>query len=168
MRGVAWTIGAGAVALAMACQQAEPESGQDTDPGLEGIDQEPVDAQVRTGTLPAPEDARLYFIEPQDGDTVRSPVQVRFGLQGMGVAPAGVDVPETGHHHLLVNEPEVDMDAPLPDPEGVIFHFGGGQTEAEIELEPGEHTLQAVLGDWKHQPHDPPVTSERITIVVEN
>lgn len=118
---------------------------------------------------PAPEGAGVYFISPDDGDTVSSPVTVRFGMRGAGVAPAGIDQDGTGHHHLLVDVPEADlppMTQPLPNNDHVI-HFGGGQTQTEIELEPGRHTLQLILGDFLHIPHDPPVMSDRITIVVE-
>lgn len=116
----------------------------------------------------APDDAKVYFVSPQDGEEVSSPVRVRFGLSGMGVAPAGVQMPETGHHHLLINVGEDDMppmDMPLPDDER-HRHFGTGLTEAVLELEPGTHTLQLVLGDHLHIPHDPPVVSERITVTV--
>ena len=114
----------------------------------------------------APEEARVYFITPNHGESVTSPVTVRFGLEGMGVAPAGIDQDRTGHHHLLVDVGESDMpamDRPLPTSDQVV-HFGGGQTEASIELEPGEHTLQLLLGDHRHVPHDPAVMSEKITI----
>lgn len=117
----------------------------------------------------APEGARVYFITPNHGEAVTSPVTIRFGLQGMGVAPAGIDQEKTGHHHLLIDVDEESvpaMDMPLPTTDQVV-HFGGGQTEVEIELEPGEHTLQLLLGDHRHVPHDPAVMSEKITITVE-
>ena len=115
---------------------------------------------------PAPEGARLYFISPADGATVASPVTVRFGLTGMGVAPAGVDQPATGHHHLIVDAELPPLDRPLPADANHI-HFGKGQTETRLELPPGRHTLQLLLGDYTHTPHDPPVVSERIAITVE-
>ena len=118
---------------------------------------------------PAPEGAEVYFISPDHGDTVSSPVTVHFGLRNAGIAPAGVDRDGTGHHHLLVDVPDDDMPPltrPLPSSERVI-HFGGGQSQTEIELEPGEHTLQLVFADSLHIPHDPPVMSDRITIMVE-
>ena len=115
---------------------------------------------------PAPEGAAVYFISPADGAVVSSPVTVRFGLRGMGVAPAGLEHPHTGHHHLLLGTPEVDMGMPLPKTEQ-IRHFGGGQTEASLELAPGAHTLQLLLGDYLHIPHDPPVASATITVTVE-
>lgn len=115
---------------------------------------------------PAPSDARVYLISPSDGDTVESPVLVRFGLSGMGVAPAGVDRNETGHHHLLIDTDVPDLDRPVPA-DDQHRHFGLGQTEVSLELPPGEHTLQLLLGDYLHRPHDPPVLSERITITVK-
>ncbi len=117
----------------------------------------------------APEGASVYFIAPQDGDTVSSPVTIRFGLEGMGVAPASIDFEDTGHHHLLINVDEEKMPAlnrPLPTTDQIV-HFNGGQTEAQIELEPGEHRLQLMLGDYRHIPHDPEIASEIITITVE-
>jgi len=117
------------------------------------------------GPLAAGE-AEVYFISPQNGDTITGPVTVRFGLTGMGVAPAGTDRAGTGHHHLLVDVAELpDVELPIPADEQHI-HFGGGQTETVLKLEPGEHSLQLLLGDWLHTPHDPPVTSEKITITV--
>jgi hypothetical protein len=115
---------------------------------------------------PAPAGAELYFLTPEDGASVSSPFTVRFGLRGMGVAPAGVTHPDTGHHHLLVNVDQLPPDdMPLPTTDQVL-HFGMGQTETVLELPPGEHTLQLVLGDALHIPHDPPVRSQRITITV--
>lgn len=126
------------------------------------------------GDTPAPEGASVYFVNVEDGATVSSPVKVIFGLSGMGVAPAGTEKENTGHHHVLVDRPPFGEG---PDDEEMsengLFsddnhrHFGGGQTEMSLELEPGEHTLQLVLGDQNHVPHDPPVTSEQITITVE-
>ncbi len=115
---------------------------------------------------PAPEDAEVYFIAPTDGATLKSPVTVRFGMRGMGVAPAGVEMHKTGHHHLLLNTPLPPMDQGIPSDERHI-HFGGGQTEVRLELPPGRHELQLLVGDHLHIPHEPPVMSERITITVE-
>ncbi|MCK7612507.1 DUF4399 domain-containing protein [Roseibium sediminicola] len=121
------------------------------------------------GETPAPDGAKLYFINLKDGDTVKSPVLIQFGLAGMGVAPAGVDDKEnTGHHHLIIDEAieGEELDEPIPADDH-HKHFGGGQTETSIELTPGIHTLQLVLGDWTHIPHNPPVMSEKITVTVE-
>ena len=113
------------------------------------------------------EDVTLYLITPHHGEVIDGPVLVRFGLRGMGVAPAGVDHPNTGHHHLLINLPleDVDMNAPLPFVDETR-HLGGGQTELVLDLEPGTYTLQALFGDYRHIPFDPPVVSEVITIHV--
>jgi hypothetical protein len=116
---------------------------------------------------PAPEGARVYFITPQDGDVIEGKVTVRFGLKGMGVAPAGVQYRGAGHHHLLINVDELPpMNEPIPDDEN-HRHFGGGQTETTLDLPPGEHSLQLLVGDHLHVPHDPPVKSDRITITVK-
>lgn len=118
---------------------------------------------VRT---PAPPGAEVYFISPEDGATVTGPVVVRFGLRGMGVAPAGIVLAKTGHHHLLVDAKSLPpLDQPIPT-DDAHRHFGGGQTEAVLELAPGEHTLQLLLGDALHVPHDPPIASKPITITV--
>ena len=115
----------------------------------------------------APEDASAYFITPQDGETVSSPVTVRFGLKGMGVAPSGVNRDNTGHHHLLVNVDSMPpMDEPIPS-DDQHRHFGGGQTQTTLALQPGDHELTLLLGDETHTPHNPPVKSETITITVE-
>lgn len=115
---------------------------------------------------PSPEGAKVYVISPKDGATVTSPFTVRFGLKGMGVAPAGTEVANTGHHHLLIDVKELpDFNRPIPSDEH-HRHFGGGQTEVDLDLPAGQHTLQLILGDRFHVPHDPPVVSKRITITV--
>ena len=113
----------------------------------------------------SPEGARAYIISPADGDTVESPVRVLFGLTGAGVAPAGVLRDGAGHHHLLIDTDLPNLDLPVPADDN-HRHFGGGQTEVEIELAPGTHTLQLLLGDEIHLPHDPPIMSDVITIEV--
>lgn len=109
---------------------------------------------------------QLYFINLKSGDTLVNPVRVQFGLRGMGVAPAGIEKAGTGHHHLLVDVNELDINAPLAATDN-IRHFGLGQTETAIELKPGTHTLQLLLADQNHIPHHPAVISERITITVK-
>ena len=115
---------------------------------------------------PAPAGVKLYLISPQDGAIVASPVLVRFGLTGMGVAPAGVAFDATGHHHLIVDAPLPPVDQPIPN-DAKHLHFGKGQTETSLALPPGPHTLQLLLGDLNHVPHDPPVASEPIRITVK-
>jgi hypothetical protein len=124
-------------------------------------------AQAQMARSPAPDGADLYFITPQDGEEVPPTFTVRFGLSGMGVAPAGIDQANTGHHHLIIDVPDDDipLDVPLPASEAFV-HFGGGQTEAQVTLPPGTHTLKLVLGNFLHIPHDPAVMSDTITITV--
>jgi hypothetical protein len=120
-------------------------------------------AQERT---PSPAGAEAYIISPKDGAKVTGPVTVRFGLKGMGIAPAGVKFDNTGHHHLLIDaDAPADLNAPLPVSEKIV-HFGKGQTETTVTLPPGKHTLQLLLGDQSHIPHNPPVISKKITITV--
>ena len=126
----------------------------------------PLAAAAEPDVTPSPQGAKAYFIEPKDGAEVRGPVKVLFGLTGMGIAPAGKQHDNTGHHHLLIDGPAFEPGKPLPATDQVR-HFGNGQTEATIVLPPGKHTLQLLLGDWKHQPHQPPVMSETITITVK-
>ncbi len=116
----------------------------------------------------SPANARVYFISPQAGQTVQKKLTVRFGLVGMGVAPAGVNQKNTGHHHLLIDSAieSIDLTTILPATEK-IRHFGGGQTEIDLELSPGTHTLQLLLGNYVHIPHDEPVVSQKITIQVQ-
>lgn len=115
---------------------------------------------------PSPQGAELYFISPTDGATVTSPVTIRFGLKGMGVAPAGIQLPNTGHHHLIVDAELPPLDKPIPADDKHI-HFGLGQTETTVTLPPGRHTLQLILGDHLHIPHNPPVISQKIAITVK-
>lgn len=117
--------------------------------------------------LPAPKDVLLYIISPDDGATIKGPFWCRFGLRNMGVTHAGDDFPNSGHHHLFI-----DVDEPLSPNEPIPqdkkhLHFGAGQTEALIELPPGKHTLQLVLGDGRHLPFNPPVVSKKITITIK-
>jgi hypothetical protein len=121
-------------------------------------------AQERT---PSPAGAEVYIISPKDGATVSNPVHVVFGLKGMGVAPAGVKFENTGHHHLLIDtDAPTDGTQPLPTNDNVR-HFGKGQTETTVELKPGKHTLQLLLGDQNHTPLNPSVISKKITITVK-
>jgi hypothetical protein len=116
---------------------------------------------------PSPAGAEVYIVSPKDGAKVKGPVTVIFGLKGMGIAPAGIKFDNTGHHHLLVDaDPPADLSKPLAADEHNI-HFGKGQTETTLTLPPGKHTLQLVLADSLHTPHDPAVISKRVTIIVE-
>lgn len=114
----------------------------------------------------APANAKVYIVQPKNGAVVTSPVTIKFGIKNMMVMQAGVQHPNSGHHHLLVDLAELpDLTNPIPADENHI-HFGKGQTETTLELPPGEHTLQLLLGDHYHRPHDKPVVSEKITITV--
>ena len=126
------------------------------------------------GDTPSKPGTKVYFVNLKDGATVSGPVKVIFGLSGMGVAPAGIEKEGTGHHHLFINRPELgkgpdgkdELEANIPADDN-HKHYGGGQTEATLDLKPGKHTLQLVLGDQNHIPHNPPVVSEVITITVK-
>jgi hypothetical protein len=114
----------------------------------------------------SPKDAKVYIISPKDGATVKSPFKVQFGLTGMGVAPAGVEHENTGHHHLIIDAPLPPLDQPIPK-DAQHVHFGNGQTETKVTLPPGKHTLQLLLADYQHVPHNPPVYSKQITVTVK-
>ena len=117
---------------------------------------------------PSAPGATVFFVGLKDGDTVKSPFTVHFGISGMTLAPAGTETPNSGHHHLLIDT-TLEGDAltqPIPADEHHL-HFGKAQTEATVTLPPGKHTLQLVLGDWSHVPHEPPVMSKPITVTVE-
>ena len=127
----------------------------------------PVIALADSMMSDAPANAEVYFVHPNDGATVEGTFKVVFGLRNMGVAPAGVDKAGTGHHHLLIDTGvPSDLSKSLPATDQ-IRHFGGGQTETEITLPPGKHTLQLLLGNYAHVPHHKPVVSDQITITVK-
>lgn len=114
----------------------------------------------------APNDAKAYIVEPADGAILPETFTVKFGLSGMDLAPAGVKQKNAGHHHLLIDRPEFDLGTSLPST-AQIRHFGKAQTETQLTLPPGKHTLQLVLGNYAHVPHDNPVISEPIQVIVE-
>jgi len=129
-------------------------------------DPAPAAAPAASTRTPSPKGARVYIVTPEDGAIVHTPVHIVFGLSGMGVAPAGVEHADTGHHHLLVDASLPPLTGPIPKDDHHL-HFGNGQTETDLPLAPGKHTLQLLLGDYLHVPHDPPVFSAQITITVE-
>jgi hypothetical protein len=157
-----------ACGILAACGQPEPPAAPAAPPPAAAPPASPAAAPPAALTRkPAPAGAVAYIIEPADGARVTNPVRVVFGLKGIGVAPAGVDRNDAGHHHLLVDAPlPSDLGLPLPNDEQ-HRHFGGGQTEVELTLTPGRHTLQMVLGDHLHIPHDPPIASSVVTIEVQ-
>jgi Domain of unknown function (DUF4399) len=123
-------------------------------------------APAFAGPTPAPDNAYIYLISPRDGRRVKGPFWCRFGLRNMGVAPAGMKKPDTGHHHLFVDvDDPLDPNVPIPQDKHHL-HFGAGQTEALIDLPPGHHKLQLVLGDAEHLPFNPPVVSKPVHITV--
>ena len=147
------------VALVAACGQETPDQA-----AVEAAPQEPSAGTLpRTASVPG---ARVFFISPGNGETVTNPVEVVFGIEGMTVVAAGDDTPQSGHHHLLIDTGLPEMGQPIPS-DAQHVHFGDGRTETEITLEPGEHTLQMLLGDHLHIPHDPPVISSKIIIQVK-
>ena len=121
---------------------------------------------VTAAQTPAPQGASVYIISPANGESVTSPFKVRFGLTGMGVAPAGVDITKTGHHHLLIDTTPMLHD-PIPK-DSHHLHFGNGETETTLTLPPGKHTLQLLLGDKNHVPFKPAIVSREIIIYVTN
>jgi hypothetical protein len=142
--------------------------------GYRGMLASAVLALAATGVVaqtksPWPANAKVFFIEPQNGATVSSPVKVKMGATGVEVVPAGTEKPNSGHHHILINTDPPKGEAatfglPMDDKNR---HFGKGQTETELTLPPGKHTLQLVFGDAGHVPYDPPLASEKITITVK-
>jgi len=164
-RGIMSIVLATALAFLTACGQQDAAPEVAATPPAEA--QQPVAEQPAAMPRSASaESARLFFITPADGETVSSPVAVEFGLEGMAVVAAGVNEAHTGHHHILVDTGLPDLGLPIPADENHI-HFGDASTSTELTLEPGEHTLQLLLGDHLHIPHDPPVMSATITITVE-
>jgi hypothetical protein len=125
-----------------------------------------VASNVAAQQKPSPPGARVYILWPPDGQVIPGgKFWLRMGLVGAGVAPAGIDKPNTGHHHLLINTDPPPMDREIPNDRNHL-HFGGGLTEVRLELPPGRHTLQLLLGDSEHVPHDPPLLSNKITVIV--
>lgn len=146
--------------LSAACDQqdAEPVAAEETDVTT--------NAPTLPPRTPSPAGAAVFFITPGDGDTVPNPIRIEFGIDGMTVVAAGVDEQHSGHHHLLVDTDLPDMGLPVPADANHI-HFGDASTSTELTLAAGEHTLQLLLADHAHIPHNPPVMSVRITITVE-
>lgn len=154
-----------ACAVLAACGQQPPPT--PTTPPAPAAAPAPSAAPATFTRKPAPAGAMAYIIEPADGAIVTNPVHVVFGLKGIGVAPAGTDRPDAGHHHLLIDTGlPADLGVPIPNDDR-HKHFGGGQTETTLTLTPGKHTLQLLLGDHLHVPFDPPIASSVVTIEVQ-
>lgn len=157
-----------ACAVLASCGQAPAPSAPPATPPAASAPSAPAAAPPAGFTRkPAPPGAMAYIIEPADGATVINPVRVVFGLKGIGVAPAGTDRPDAGHHHLLIDTGlPADLGVPIAN-DDTHKHFGGGQTETTLTLTPGKHTLQLLLGDHLHVPFDPPIASSVVTIEVQ-
>ena len=152
--------------LALLCSCGAPAPDEDAAQGAEAAPEETAAPEVQLPPRkPSPEGARVWFVSPADGAVLSSPFTVEFGLDGMELLPAGEVGEHTGHHHLLVNTGLPRMDLPIITDDNHM-HFGLAQTSVELSLEPGVHTLQLLLGDDLHIPHEPPVMSEVITIEV--
>ena len=133
---------------------------------LAACNQEQASTPATLARTASPEGASVFFITPVDGDTVSSPVNIDFGIDGMDVVAAGTDQAHSGHHHLLVDTGLPDLGMPIPA-DAAHIHFGDASTSTELDLDPGDHTLQLLLGDYRHVPHDPPLISQQIAITVE-
>ena len=155
-------------AMIVGCGQdsAEPASGPNPAAEQHAAHEAEAPAAAALPRTASPEGARVFFITPSDGATVSNPVQIEFGIEGMSVVKAGDATPASGHHHLIIDAELPDLGMPIPANDNYI-HFGYGSTATEITLEPGQHTLQMLLGDHLHIPHDPPLKSDRITVYVE-
>ncbi len=154
----------GMISILAACG---PNAGEESPQAVaEQAKEEPATDTMALPRTESPEGASVFFISPADGDTVSNPVHVEFGLQGMAVIKAGVEQPESGHHHLIIDAQLPDLALPIPLDDN-YRHFGDASIATEVTLAPGEHTLRLLLGDYLHIPHDPPVMSDTITIVVE-
>lgn len=160
LRRLTVLAGTAAIALMAASAFGQPAP----NPGMPAHDQAMPDSDFKR--TPAPADAYVYIGWPNDGEVVHTThIKIWFGTRNFGVAPAGTNKPNTGHHHLLIDTPLPPLDQPIPNDKNHL-HFGLGQTETVIDLPPGTHTLQLLMGDADHVPHDPPVMSKLITIQV--
>ena len=140
--------------------------GESSTPANDHVHKEGAPTADAVGRSPSPPGAKVWIIEPKDGATVKNPITVKFGVEGIKLVPAGTDDPDSGHHHLLIDTKIEDYNAPIPA-DAQHIHYGKAQTEGTIELSPGKHTLQDVFADKNHIPHEPPVQSDVITITVE-
>lgn len=147
--------------LLVACGQENTETG----PTVAATQVEPESPSAMAPT-PSAEGARVFFITPSDGDTVSSTVWLEFGLDGMELAPSGTAIPNSGHHHIIIDQDLPDLSLPVPA-DAQHVHFGDARSETELDLAPGPHTLQLLFADHLHIPHDPPLFSEQISITVE-
>ncbi len=156
-----------AMTLALAaCGGKPPPAPEPSEPAATAPAPTPAPAAASMPRTPAPAGAKVTLLSPAAGASMKSPVTVTFAIEGMTLAAAGTNEPGTGHHHVLVDADIPALDQPIPKDANHV-HFGQAQTEGQLELAPGQHTLQLLLGDGNHVPHDPPVASGQITITVE-
>lgn len=163
---VSLVIALGGAFFVSACGQQEAEIADVAEPVAEAMEAAPAEAPAALPRSASAEGARVFFITPSDGATVSNPVTIEFGTEGMSVVAAGVNETHSGHHHVLIDTGLPDLSMPIPADENHV-HFGDGRTTTELTLEPGQHTLQMLLGDHLHIPHDPALMSDTITITVE-
>jgi len=156
------TVGVSACGKSSTQERVEQQPEQ----AVEDVAEPSADVPTALTRTTSPDGARVFFITPADGDTVSNPVRIEFGIEGMSVVKAGDNKPNSGHHHLLIDTDLPELGAPVPADANHI-HFGDGSTLTEISLEPGQHRLRMLLGDYLHIPHDPPLVSNPITITVE-
>ena len=160
--GFRFLFSAASLTVLVACGQ----SGNESTPAQEATVIESAPTEVMSADNSAAAEVRLYFTTLADGDVVSNPVDVSFGIDGMAVVPSGQDVPNSGHHHLLIDTGLPNMSLPVPADANNV-HFGDGSSSTVLTLEPGEHTLQLLFANFLHIPHETPVMSDQITITVE-
>ena len=154
-----------AAVLAAGCaKKEEPAAAPAAEPAA--VQAEPAAAAPATPSPEAPAGAKVFFVDLKDGAEVSSPLLVKFGIEGIDIAPAGDETPGTGHHHLIIDAELSPPDAPVPANEHYI-HFGKGQTETTLTLTPGPHTLQLAFANYLHVPFNPPLASDKITVIVK-
>ena len=163
---IAWPAILPAFFLFAACGQEGAETVPAAEEPAAKMEMEHTRAPVAMARTPSTDGAQVFFITPADGEVVSNPIHLEFGLNGMEVVPAGDKRPGSGHHHLVIDAGLPDFGLPVPADEHHI-HFGDGSSQTERTLPAGQHTLQLLLADYQHVPHDPPVFSKRITITVE-
>ena len=163
---IAWQATLPALFLFAACGQEDAEKVPTAEEPAVKMEMELTEAPTAMARTPSTDGAQVFFITPADGEVVRNPIRLAFGLNGMEVLPAGDKHPGSGHHHLVIDAGLPDFGLPVPADQHHI-HFGGGSSQVELTLPAGQHTLQLLLADYLHVPHDPPVFSKRITITVE-
>ncbi len=163
---IAWQATLPALFLFAACGQEGAETVPTAEEPAAKMETELTRAPAAMARTPSTDGAQVFFITPADGEVVSNPIRLEFGLNGMEVVPAGDKRPGSGHHHLVIDAGLPDFGLPVPADQHHI-HFGGGSSQVELTLPAGQHTLQLLLADYLHVPHDPPVFSKRITVAVE-